>query len=184
MQRHRQESLPWGVAGQRIPADGPTACKGDGRDAVQKHYYAWQVGKALCIADKKNLAGIDCIQMVYNLLARDAELEMTRLCEAGGIGISVWGALAGGMLSGRFLEHDPSRPPPDGVKPYPSTWRPRYFEAVRRLKEIAGERSLTQFAPAWMLQSPEDVEACDGVWRELRPAPVMFYARGYGIDFN
>jgi len=176
------------------------------------NYYAWQVCKALCTADKKNLAGIACIQMVYNLVARDAELEMTRLCEAEGIGINAWGALAGGMLSGRFLEHDPSRPPPDGVKPYPSTWQPRYFEAVRRLKEIAGDRSLTQLSLAWMLQnrgvssvvcgvsslgqleedlgsldmelSPEDLEACDDVWRELRPAPAMFYARGYGIDFK
>ena len=67
------------------------------------NYYAWQVCKALWHTDKKNLAGVDCIQMVYNLLARDSELEMTKLCEAEGIGINVWGALAGGMLSGRFL---------------------------------------------------------------------------------
>ncbi|MBN1319471.1 MAG: aldo/keto reductase [Thermoleophilia bacterium] len=176
------------------------------------NYYAWQVCKALWIADKKNLAGVDCIQMVYNLVARDAELEMTRLCEAEGIGINVWGALAGGMLSGKFLEYDPSGPPPDGVKPYPCTWQPRYFEAVTRLKAIAGGRSLSQFSLAWMLRNPEvssvvcgvsslgqleenlgsldmelsaeDLEACDDVWRQLRPAPVMFYARGYGIDFK
>ena len=73
------------------------------------NYYAWQVCKALWHADKKGLAGVDCIQMVYNLVARDAELEMTRLCEAEGIGINVWGALAGGMLSGKFLEYDPDQ---------------------------------------------------------------------------
>jgi aryl-alcohol dehydrogenase-like predicted oxidoreductase len=176
------------------------------------NYYAWQVCKALWATDKRNLAGIDCIQMVYNLVARDAELEMTRLCEAEGVGINVWGALAGGMLSGKFLECDPSKPPPPGVKPYPSTWQPRYFEAVTRLREITGPRSLSQFSLAWMLENPlvssivcgvssvaqleenlgcldlevtvEDLDACDDVWRALRPAPTMFYARGYGIDFK
>lgn len=176
------------------------------------NFYAWQVCKALWCADKRNLARVDCIQMVYNLVARDSELEMTRLCEAEGVGINVWGALAGGMLSGRYLQYDPSEPPPAGVKPYPSTWQPRYFEAVSRLKEIAGERSLPQFSLAWMLRqpqvssvvcgvssleqwgenlgaldvelSPEDLAACDEVWQRLRPTPVMFYARGYGIDFK
>jgi aryl-alcohol dehydrogenase-like predicted oxidoreductase len=176
------------------------------------NYYAWQVCKALWHADKRNLARVDCIQMVYNLVARDSELEMTRLCEAEGVGINVWGALAGGMLSGKYLQYDPGKPPPPGVKPYPSTWEPRYFEAVTRLKEIAGDRSLSQFSLAWMLSHPlvgsvvcgvsspqqleenlgslnlelsaADLAACDTVWQGIRPAPTMFYARGYGIDFD
>lgn len=176
------------------------------------NYYAWQVCKALWHADKRCLASVSCIQMVYNLVARDAELEMTRLCEAEGIGINVWGALAGGMLSGKYLQHDPTQPPPAGVKPYPSTWDPRYFDAVTSLKDIAGDRSLSQFALAWLLNdplvssivcgvssveqleedigaldmglSPDDLNACDVVWQRLRPSPTMFYARGYGIDFK
>jgi aryl-alcohol dehydrogenase-like predicted oxidoreductase len=32
--------------------------------------------------------------------------------------------------------------------------------------------------------SADDLKACDEVWRTLRPAPTMFYARGYGIDFE
>jgi aryl-alcohol dehydrogenase-like predicted oxidoreductase len=176
------------------------------------NYYAWQVCKALWCSDKKNLVGIACIQMVYNLVARDCELEMTRLCEAEGIGINAWGALAGGMLSGKYLDCDPNAPPPPGVRPYPSTWDPRYFQAVERLREIAGDRTLSRLALAWLLKDPlvssvvcgvssveqldenlrsldvqlnaDDLEACDEVWRQLRPSPTMFYARGYGIDFK
>jgi len=176
------------------------------------NYYAWQVCKALWHADKRSLASVACIQMVWNLVARDCELEMTRLCEAEGVGINVWGALAGGMLSGKYLAYDPSKPPPKEVQPYPSTWQPRYFEAVTRLKEIAGDRSLSQFSLAWMLNDPlvssvvcgvsslqqleenlgaldlelsaDDLKACDEVWRMLMPAPTMFYARGYGIEFK
>ena len=176
------------------------------------NFYAWQVCKALWHTDKKGMAGIDCVQLVYSLVARDCEVEMTRLCEAEGVGINVWGALAGGMLSGKYLAYDPTKPPPAGVKPYPSTWDPRYFAAVSRLKEIAGGRSLSQFALAWMLRQPvvssvvcgvssveqleenlgaldldltaEDLAACDEVWKALHPPPTMFYARGYGIDFG
>jgi aryl-alcohol dehydrogenase-like predicted oxidoreductase len=176
------------------------------------NFYAWQVCKALWYADKKNLAGVDCIQLVYSLMARDCEIEMTKLCEAEGVGVNVWGALASGMLSERFLEYDPAKPPPAGVRPYPGTWEPRYFAAVARLKEIAGERSLPQFALAWLLSKPfvssivcgvssvkqleenlgalelqlseNDLAACDEVWRALHPPPTMFYARGYGIDFG
>jgi len=176
------------------------------------NYYAWQVCKALWYTDKRSLAGIDCIQMVYNLIARDAELEMTKLCEAEGIGINVWGALAGGMLAGKYLTCDPSKPPPPGVRPYPSTWDPRYFGAVDRLWEIAGARSLSQLSLAWVLRQPfvssvvcgvssleqleenlgaldleldtDDLQACDEVWQQLRPTHAMFYARGYGIDFK
>jgi aryl-alcohol dehydrogenase-like predicted oxidoreductase len=176
------------------------------------NFYAWQVCKALWHTDKHGLAGIDCVQLVYNLIARDCEIEMTRLCEAEGVGVNVWGALAGGMLSGRFLDYDPTKPPPPGVRPYPATWDPRYFGAVARLKEIAGDRSLSQLSIAWLLHNPlvssvvcgvssveqleenlgalelelsaDDLTACDEVWRMLMPKPTMFYARGYGIEFG
>jgi aryl-alcohol dehydrogenase-like predicted oxidoreductase len=176
------------------------------------NYYAWQVCKALWHTDKHGLAGIDCIQMVYNLLSRDSELEMTRLCEAEGIGVNVWGALAGGMLSGKFLQCDPDQAPPQGVKPYPSVWERRYFDAVARLNEVAEGRSLAQLSLAWALARPmvcsvvcgvssveqlgenlgalsiemtsDELGACDEVWQALRPTPTMFYARGYGISFE
>lgn len=176
------------------------------------NFYAWQVCKALWVADKKGLAGPDCIQVVYSLLARDCEVEMTKLCEAEGVGVNVWGALASGMLSDKLLACDPTKPPPAGAKPYPNTWEPRYFQAVSRLKEVAGDRSLSQFALAWMLHKPfvssvvcgvssleqldenlgaldlelteEDLAACDEVWHALHPPRTMFYARGYGIDFG
>lgn len=176
------------------------------------NYYAWQVCKALWIGDRRGLAGVDCIQMVYNAVARDAELEMTKLCEAEGIGINVWGAVAGGLLCGNYLDCDPIKPPPPGVRPYPAVWNARYFDAVARLNEIAGGRSLSQFSLAWALAQPmvsslvcgvssveqleenlgaldfelsaEELKACDEVWQTLRPKPVMFYARGYGIDFQ
>jgi 1-deoxyxylulose-5-phosphate synthase len=99
------------------------------------NYYAWQVSKALGYSDKNHMAGVACIQMVYNVIARGSEYEMLHLCESEGIGVNIWDALAGGMLTGKFLQYSPNKPPPDGVKPYPSAWTPGYFEAVTRLKK-------------------------------------------------
>ena len=158
------------------------------------NYYAWQVCKAVWHADKKNLAGIDCIQMVYNLLARDSELEMTKLCEAEGIGINVWGALAGGMLSGRFLEYDPEQAPASGSQAVSSDLG---SSLLRRRHQGQGDRGREESLPVrlWpgcsatrfvssivcgvssveqleenlgaldLELSAEDLRACDEVWQ-------------------
>jgi 1-deoxyxylulose-5-phosphate synthase len=172
------------------------------------NYYAWQLCKALWLTDKYNLTRVDCIQTSYNLIARDVELEMLPLCVSEGVGVNVWAPLAGGMLTGKYLQFDPDKPPPKGARAYPNTWKADNFEAISGLKQIADNhgRSLVQFSLAWLLNnpavtsivcgatsvkqleenlgaseirlSPEELSACDRVWQKLRPKPSMFYARG------
>jgi aryl-alcohol dehydrogenase-like predicted oxidoreductase len=175
------------------------------------NFYAWQVCKALWISDKNNLARCDCIQVAYNLIARDCEIELLHLCDSEGVGVNVWAPLAGGMLTGKYAHLDPGQPPPPGARAYPNTWKAANFAAIEKLEQIAGEhgRNLAQFSLAWLLNnpsvtsivcgvtsvkqleqnlasidirlSPEEVSACDEVWQKLRPKPTMFYARGYGF---
>jgi 1-deoxyxylulose-5-phosphate synthase len=174
------------------------------------NFYAWQVAKALWISDKNNLARCDCVQTAYNLIGRDAEVELLRLCESEGVGVNVWAPLAGGMLTGKYAQSDPNQPPPPGARAYPNTWRASNFEAIARLKQIADShsRNLAQFSLAWLLQNPlvtsivcgansvnqleenlksaevrlsaEELAACDQVWQTLRPKASFFYARGFG----
>jgi aryl-alcohol dehydrogenase-like predicted oxidoreductase len=175
------------------------------------NFYAWQVCKALWISDKNNLARCDCIQVAYNLIARDCEIELLHLCDSEGVGVNVWAPLAGGMLTGKYAHLDPGQPPPPGARAYPNTWKTANFAAIEKLEQVAGEhgRNLAQFSLAWLLNnpsvtsivcgvtsvkqleqnlasidirlSPEEVSACDEVWQKLRPKPTMFYARGYGF---
>ncbi len=175
------------------------------------NFYAWQLCKALWITDKNNLARPDCIQTSYNLIARDCEIELLHLCESEGVGVNVWAPLAGGMLTGKYSQMDPTKPPPPGARAYPGTWKTNNFEAIARLKQIAEEHGhkLTQFSLAWLLNNPvvtsvvcgassvkqleenlgaidiklskEELASCDEVWQDLRPRPSMFYARGYGF---
>lgn len=123
--------------------------------------YAWYLSKALGVSDLHGLAKYVCVQVPYNLLARDIEMEMIPLCESEGIGISTYNPLAGEMLTGR---HEYGKPPAEGrftlggglSKMYLDRyWSEVNFQAVDRLKNIAREHgcSLPQFALAWILSN-------------------------------
>lgn len=81
--------------------------------------YATRLLDALWISETKNLARYDCLQLLYNLLSRDAEEEIIPLCRERGLGMIVWAPLAAGILTGKY---------PDLANPTPGT----------RLAETAG----------------------------------------------
>jgi aryl-alcohol dehydrogenase-like predicted oxidoreductase len=66
------------------------------------NYAAWQLAKALWIADRENLSPFVSNQVYYSLQARDIENELIPLVIDQGIGILVWSPLAGGLLSGKY----------------------------------------------------------------------------------
>lgn len=123
--------------------------------------YAWYLSKALGVSELNKLEKFVCVQVPYNLLARDIETEMIPLCQDEGIGISTFNPLAGEMLTGR---HELGKPPAEGrftlggglAKMYLDRyWSDVNFQAVDRLKEIAKEHGCTlpQFALAWILSN-------------------------------
>jgi aryl-alcohol dehydrogenase-like predicted oxidoreductase len=66
------------------------------------NYAAWQLMKALTAADKISVPRYATQQINYSLLWREAENELVPIAIAEGVGILVWGPLAGGFLSGKF----------------------------------------------------------------------------------
>ena len=66
------------------------------------NYAAWQLMKALWIADRKDLSPFVSNQVYYSLQARDIENELVPLAIDQGIGILVWSPIAGGLLSGKY----------------------------------------------------------------------------------
>jgi aryl-alcohol dehydrogenase-like predicted oxidoreductase len=66
------------------------------------NYTAWQLMKALWIADRKNLTPFVSNQVYYSLQARDIENELVPVAIDQGIGILVWSPIAGGLLSGKY----------------------------------------------------------------------------------
>lgn len=118
--------------------------------------YAWQFAKALYTADLNGWTRFVSMQNYYNLLYREEEREMLRLCQAEGIGVIPWSPLARGRLT-RDWDETSARSETDefGKSLYAKT-----AEADRRVveqvAEIANRRGVprAQVALAWLLHKP------------------------------
>ncbi len=61
--------------------------------------FAWQLAKANALAEKEGFARFVSVQGHYNLLFREEEREMAKLCAEDNIAMTPYSALAGGRLS-------------------------------------------------------------------------------------
>lgn len=68
------------------------------------NFSAWQIMKAISISNQLNYAPISCIQPMYNLLKRQCETEILPMAKSEGLGVVPYSPLAGGMLTGKYLE--------------------------------------------------------------------------------
>ena len=66
------------------------------------NYKAWQIQKAVDLAQQRDWEPFVCLQPLYNLLDRSLEWEIVELCQREGLGIIPWSPLRGGWLSGKF----------------------------------------------------------------------------------
>ncbi|HWR45749.1 aldo/keto reductase [Sporomusa sp.] len=66
------------------------------------NWAAWQVAKALGISAKDALARFECIEPMYNLVKRQAEVELLPLAESEQLGVIAYNPLGAGLLSGKY----------------------------------------------------------------------------------
>ncbi len=132
------------------------------------NFQAWQVCRALWIADRLLATPFICVQNQYNLLDRSLEKEMFGLIRDQGLGAMAYSPLAIGLLSGLY---QPGQDPPAG-----SYWATRgrdQFDrimggpagtVIRTVQEVARElgRTPAQVALAWVLSHPEITVAITG----------------------
>lgn len=76
--------------------------QGKVRYTACSNYQAWRLATALGISKAEGLAQFSCYQPQYNLVVRDIEQELIPLCDYHGLGVVVWGPLAGGFLTGKY----------------------------------------------------------------------------------
>ena len=134
------------------------------------NFTAWQVCKALWVADRTNAAPFICVQNPYHLLNRDLEREMFGLVRDQGLGVMVYSPLAIGLLSGIY---SPGRPPPSGSLWATTGYRRRFSAAMQgafrrsrldchRLWRYELGKTPAQLAIAWVLSHPEVTVAITG----------------------
>ncbi len=66
------------------------------------NFAAWQTARANAIAELRGFARVDCIQPMYNLVKRQAEVEILPMAESEGIGVVPYSPLGAGLLSGKY----------------------------------------------------------------------------------
>ncbi|MBE0699726.1 MAG: aldo/keto reductase, partial [Anaerolineaceae bacterium] len=66
------------------------------------NFAAWQVMKALGISAKEGLAPFAILQPMYNLVKRQAEVEILPMAEAEELGVINYSPLGGGLLTGKY----------------------------------------------------------------------------------
>ncbi|MEJ2410697.1 MAG: aldo/keto reductase [Novosphingobium sp.] len=70
------------------------------------NWAAWQIMKAVGIAEARRLAPILSLQAYYTLAGRDLERDIAPMLRSEGLGLMVWSPLAGGLLSGKYSRED------------------------------------------------------------------------------
>jgi aryl-alcohol dehydrogenase-like predicted oxidoreductase len=120
--------------------------------------HAWQFMKAIGLQRANGWATFVSMQNYYNLLYREDEREMLRLCASEGIGVTPWSPLARGKLARPWADE----PPTDRART--DAFAKTLFDrtaamdrlVVDRTNEIASERGVppAQIAMAWVLGKP------------------------------
>lgn len=123
------------------------------------NYSGWHLMKALAIADARGWQRFVSQQIHYTLEAREAEYELMPVAVDQGVGIMVWGPLAGGLLSGKYRRGQPHPPGSRHLAEWgepPIRDEARLYAIIEVLVAIAAERgvSAAQVALAWLLGRP------------------------------
>ncbi len=119
---------------------------------------AWQISKALTLADLRGLARFQCIQPMYNLTKRQAEVEILPLALTEQVGVIPYSPLGGGLLSGKYTsQNKPASGRLVENKMYEKRYgEPLYFEIAERFTKYAQEHELhpATLAVAWVMSHP------------------------------
>lgn len=119
--------------------------------------YAWQLTKALYLADLHRWTRFVSMQNHYNLLYREEEREMLPLCQSEGIGVIPWSPLARGRLARPWQTENTKRYETDqfGKTLYAQT-EALDRKVVDRVGQLSERRGVprAQIALAWLLGKP------------------------------
>lgn len=66
------------------------------------NFAAWQVAKALGVSAQHGWSRFECIQPMYNLVKRQAEVELLPMAQSEQVGVIPYSPVGGGLLSGKY----------------------------------------------------------------------------------
>ncbi len=128
--------------------------KGQIRYVGVSNFAAWQVVKAIGIASKFDLT-VDILQPMYNLVKRQAEVEILPMCADQNVACAPYSPLGGGLLTGKYSEGSTGRLTEDDR--YAARYKsPVMHETAAKLNALAQEIGThpATLAVAWVATHP------------------------------
>jgi len=122
------------------------------------NWAAWQIMKAIGIAEAEKLTRVEVLQPMYNLVKRQAEVEILPMAEAEQVAVIPYSPLGGGLLTGKYTKS--KRPDVGRIvdnKMYGTRYGvDRYFEIAENFTEYANEKGIhpVSLAVAWVNNHP------------------------------
>ena len=121
------------------------------------NYAGWQIAKACGISERKNLERFVMVESQWSIGTRELEREVVPAARDHGVGIMAWGALLGGLLSGK---HERGAAPVAGSRLAggisPTLNQDKIFDIIDVMRPIAQGHGVDpgQIALAWLLHQP------------------------------
>jgi aryl-alcohol dehydrogenase-like predicted oxidoreductase len=132
------------------------------------NWAAWQIVKALGVAERLGLSRFESLQAYYTVAGRDLERELIPMLASEGLGLMVWSPLAGGLLSGKFGRDQKGQ---EGSRrttfDFPPVNRDRAYDCIDAMRPIAQRKgvSVAQVALAWLMHQPQVTSVIIGAKR-------------------
>ncbi len=123
------------------------------------NWAAWQIMKALGIAERRGWDTFVSLQAFYTVANRELEREIVPLLASEGLGLMVWSPLAGGLLSGKYTLGADSKTEGEGRRgkiDFPRIDKDLAFRLIEAMRPMAAARGVTisAIALAWLLHQP------------------------------
>jgi len=122
------------------------------------NWAAWQVAKALGVSLARGLARFECLEPMYNLVKRQAEVEILPLALSEGLGVIPYSPLAAGLLTGKYAAGQAAEAGRIAVNAMYNTryGDPVYFQVAQRFAAFAREHGLhpASLAVRWAAAHP------------------------------
>ena len=122
------------------------------------NFAAWQVAKALGISERNGWSRFECIQPMYNLVKRQAEVEILPMALSEKVSVISYSPLGGGLLSGKY---GVDKIPKDGRlienKMYAERYSdPNMYQIAENLILLAEEQNFSpiSLAISWVASHP------------------------------
>ncbi len=132
------------------------------------NFAAWQIMKAFGISAKEGWSSLKCLQPMYNLVKRQAEVEILPMAQSEHLGVITYSPLGGGLLTGKYgtgqqLTSGRFASVEMYQKRYSEEWM---YETAQQFTAFAKEHEFhpASLAVAWVANHPAVTAPIIGAW--------------------